>query len=301
MNMKIQDIPKSGKCGLTVAWRSRFGLCLRAWVPQKPGLTPARQEVCTLFGYNSQSWGTKLSDEQQERWILSAAQVMSHPRLAAKGPLTGQQLWTGISTTRSIVGLPETLEVPPRPVFGPSNLGPLIIENDENGLRLYVLVTGDLPEDIMLFAQAPCSRGRYKRRNVSYIGLLPPSIGGRSEISQLYKSKFGAPRAGQKVFLVTCQQKEGWKGFDRETSATVPENPCKDREPKGLNKLNGLNRLNEAPSALPQPATSAPSHIPYMHTGCPPDAQGQAKPLPSQPHASNGPATGGENAPPEPS
>jgi hypothetical protein len=268
--MKIQDIPKSGKCGLTVAWRSRYGLCLRQWVPQKPGLTPARVEVCTHFGYNSALWSAKLSDEQQERWILAAAQVMSHPRLAAKGPLTGQQLWTGISTTRAVVGLPESLEVPPRPVFGPSNLGPLTIENDENGPRLYVTVTGDLPEDIMLFAQAPCSRGRYKRRNVSYIGLLPPPIGNRSEITHLYKTKFGSPRAGQKIFLITCQQKAGWKGVDRETSATVPD----------------------PPSALPQPATTPTSHTLHMHTGCSPDAQGQKETNYSHPQAGSETETG---------
>ena len=51
--MKIVDTPRSGKCWQTVAFQSRFGLCLRQPVPQKAALTPARQHVCAAFGVNS--------------------------------------------------------------------------------------------------------------------------------------------------------------------------------------------------------------------------------------------------------
>ena len=255
--MKILDTPRSGKCGQTVAFQSRFGLCLRQHVPQKAGLTPARQHSCAIFGGNSRKGGGKLSDEQHDRWMLAGAQVMSHPRLAQKGPLTGQQFWQAISSVRDLVGLPETLEVPVRPVFSPSNVGRLVIENGADGARLYLEVAGELNEDVMVFGQEPCSRGRYKRRNVSYLGLLPPPIGGRSEITHLYKAKFGEPRPGQKIFLVTCQEKDGWKGLDQETSATIPERP-KDLQ------------------ATAEPANG---HNLYMHTGCTPGVQGNVAPV----------------------
>ena len=229
--MKILDTPRSGKCGQTVAFQSRYGLCLRQHVPQKAALTPARQHVCALFGSNSRKWSARLSEDQHNRWILAGAQVMSHPRLAQKGPLTGQQCWQAISTVRAVVGLPETLEVPPRPVFSPSNVGRLVIENGADGVRLFLAVSGALNEDIMVFGQEPCSRGRRKRRNVSYLGLLPPPIGGLSEITRLYQARFGEPRPGQKIFLVTCQQKDGWKGLDLETSASVPERPTGPSHP----------------------------------------------------------------------
>ena len=258
--MKVLDTPRSGKCGQEVFWRSRYGLCARQHVPQQAALTPARQQVCALFGNNSRKWSARLSDEQADRWNLAGSEVMSHPRLAERGPLTGHQLWSGISTVRAVVGLPETLEVPPRPAFGPSNAGRLIIENDENGVRLYLAVSGELNEDIMVFGQEPCSRGRYKRRNVSYIGLLPPPIGGLSEITRLYRAKFGEPRAGTKVFIVTCQEKDGWKGLDQETSATVPERP-------------------KAFQAITEAGTS---HTPLMHTGSTGAAQGQEARTPSQ-------------------
>jgi hypothetical protein len=122
----------------------------------------------------------------------------------------------------------------------------------------------------MVFGQEPCSRGRYKRRNVSYIGLVPPPIGGRSEITWLYKAKFGEPRPGQKIFIVTCQEKDGWKGLDLETSATVPERP----------------------KELQAAAEPASGHIPYMHTGCTPDAEGTIPPVIGQSPGDTEPATG---------
>jgi hypothetical protein len=127
----------------------------------------------------------------------------------------------------------------------------------------------------MVFGQEPCSRGRYQRRNVSYLGLLPPPIGGRSEITRLYQGKFGEPRPGQKVFLVTCQEKDGWKGLDLETSATVPDRP-KD---------------------LQATAEVADSHLVYMHTGCTGDAEGTAAPVVGYSQASTEPGDRDEDAP----
>jgi hypothetical protein len=275
--MKILDTPRSGKCGQTVAFQSSLGLCLRQYVPQKAGLTPARERACADFGNNSRKWSARLSEEQRNRWTLAGAQVMSHPRLAQKGPLTGQQFWQAISSVRATVGLPETLEVPVRPVFSTRNVGRLVIENGADGVRLYLAVSGELNEDIMIFGQEPCSRGRYKRRNVSYLGLLPPPIGGRSEITRQYKAKFGEPRPGQKVFLVTCPEKDGWKGLDLETSATVPE------QPKDLQASAGI----------------ADSQNPYMHTGGTPNAEGIGAPVVGHPQVSAEPGDGGGNAPGE--
>jgi hypothetical protein len=124
---------------------------------------------------------------------------------------------------------------------------------------MYVAVSGDLATDIMVFGQAPCSAGRYKRRNVAYLGLLPPPIGGRSEITSPYKARFGEPRPGEKVFIVTCQTKNGWKDWDQEACEVVPAPPI----------------------ALQATADTAPGHIPFMHKGCSGDAEGtnQSPPL----------------------
>src|ERR1035438_4940114 len=50
-----------------------------------------------------------------------------------------------------------------------TNVGRLVIENGADGVRLYLVVSGELNEDIMVFGQEPFGRGRYMRRNVSYL------------------------------------------------------------------------------------------------------------------------------------
>jgi hypothetical protein len=257
--MKILDTPRSGKCANVVAFQSRYGLCLREWVVPRNTASPARRHMRAIFGRNSQMWSSVLTQDQRDRWNAAGPQVMSRPQLAQKGPLTGQQFWQGISTVRSLVGLQPDLE-PPAPVaFTPSVVGRLSIENGEDGVRLWLAVSGQPDTDIMVFGQEPCPAGRSKRRNVAYLGLLPPPTGGRCEITHLYKARYGEPRPGRKVFVVTCQTRDGWKGIDQETNEIVPERP-KDLQ-ASAQPLNSQN--------------------PYMHKGGTTDAQGKKWPVDS--------------------
>jgi hypothetical protein len=223
------------------------------------------------FGHHSQGYSRTLSEEQRQRWIFAGAQVMSDPRLGQNGPLTGQQLYTSINSVRSRVNLPETLEPPARVAFGPSVVGVLVAENTDAGVRLRVRLTGELNEDVMVFGQEPCSAGRSKRRNVAYLGLLPPPVNGWSDIIHLYRARYGEPRPGTRVFIVTCQQKDGWKGIDRETSALVPDRP-------------------KWQQAIAEPANG---QNPYMHKGSTRDAEGTIALVGGQSPESAEPATGG--------
>jgi hypothetical protein len=82
-----------------------------------------------------------------------------------------------------------------------------------------------------------------------------------SDITELYIARYGEPRTGEKVFIVTRQQKDGWEGFDKETSEIVPEKPAGQQAT----------------------ATGALTLQSLMHKGCTRDAQGigsQAVPNP---------------------
>jgi hypothetical protein len=239
-----------------------------------------------IFGYNSGMWSAKLTEAQQDRWNAAGPQVMSHPQLAARGPLTGQQFWQAISCVRACVNLPPIYD-PPAPVtFGPNPILRFEITNDDTGVRLWLIVTGELTEDVMLFAQAPCPSGRRKRRNVAYLGLLPPPIGTRIEITRLYTARYGQPRPGRRVFIVTCQEKEGWKALPRTTHALVPALP--QTAPAALT----LSLLSS-----PALSTPSPSPAPLMHKGGPTAAPGYDGRCPSQSQAGNEPGTGGGKAP----
>jgi hypothetical protein len=252
--MKILFHPASGRWGNQVAYKSRYGQALRNYVIPKNGRTAAQQRMRRVFGHNSQAWGPGLSQEQRDRWNVAGPQVMSHPRCGQNGPLTGEQFFTGINSVLGCVGLPSLLEPPARVIFDLSPVRGLVLTNDAGGVRLFLKLAAEPTEDIMVFGQAPCSAGRTKRRNVSYLGLLQPSVDGISEITDLYKAKFGEPRPGTKVFIVTCQQKNGWRGFDQESSAIVPDRP--EGQQGGAELVNGQK--------------------PLMHKGCTRGAQGTA-------------------------
>ena len=259
--MKILFHPASGRWANQVAFKSRYGQAMRSYCVPQNRRTPAQQHARMIFGHNSSTWGPGLSQEQRDRWNIAGPEVMSHPRCGQRGPLTGEQFFSAINSVLGCVGLPALTEPPARVIFQLSPVRGLVATNDESGVRLFIKLAAPPTEDIMVFGQAPCSAGRSKRRNVSYLGLVAPAQDGLSEITGLYKAKFGEPRPGTKVFIVTCQHKDGWKGLDQETSEIVPNLP------EGL-------------QTAPEPGNS---QVPLMHKGCTPDAQGTCAPaIPEQ-------------------
>jgi len=220
--MKILDIPQNGKRGQIVAFKSRYGQCHRQLVVPKNRQTSAREHMRGAFGRLARAWSALLTQAQRDAWDAAAAKVQSAKRLGQSGPLTGQQHFQGINSARACIGLEPLLDPPTPVVFGPSPIGKLTITNGENGVRLLLNVSRPRTEDIMVFGQAPCSSGRRKRRNVSYLGLLPAPQGAMSDITELYFARYGRPSPGKRVFIVTRQQKNGWEGHDTETSQIVP-------------------------------------------------------------------------------
>ena len=259
--MKVLDIPKSGRAGLSVCYPSRFGNCQRAWVLPKDPHTPGQRTRRRSFGRLSGAWSGVLTQTEREAWNVAGPKVQSKKRLAQSGKLTGQQFFQGICSARACIGA-DMLRTPPAPiVFGPNVTGQMTISNGENGVRLLLSVTGPVTEDIMVFGQAPCSVGRMKRRNVAYLGLLPAPQDGMSDITDIYIAKYGEPRPGEKVFIVTRQQKDGWEGLDHETNEIVPQKPAGQQAA----------------------ATGTLTLQVYMHKGCTRDAQGTLPPaIPEQ-------------------
>ena len=112
--MKILDIPKSGKCGNTVAYPSRYGQCLRQYVVPANPQTPARAHMRSAFGRFAGAWSRLLTQEQREAWNAAGPKVQSEKRTGQSGPLTGQTHFVGINSARACIGK-EMLLAPPAP------------------------------------------------------------------------------------------------------------------------------------------------------------------------------------------
>ena len=228
--------------------------------------------------YYSQAWRAKLTEEQRQRWNVAGGKVPTQTRCGQAGVRTGEQHYVGINAARWCIHLSGFAELPEPVSLLPNPVGALSIIASEQGIRLLLTVTGPVTEDIMVFGQAPGSAGRNKRRNVSYLGLMPAPTDGVADITDLYVAKYGPLRPGTKLFIVTRQQKNGWESEDKVTSEIVPgevEGPQSavhgpQSEARGDVRLQSGEQQAPAEGALPLK--------PHMHKGCTRDAQGSAEP-----------------------
>jgi hypothetical protein len=265
--MKILDTPRINKLSNTVAFQSRYGLCLRTLVVPKRTITGARQRVWSNMAYFARAWSALLTQPQQERWIVAAGNVLSRPTLGQCGPLTGEQFFIQVNLSRACIGQPPLWEPPARAVFGANPVAAASVVSTAEGLRLLLTMSAPAAETIMVFGQAPCSTGRHKRRNVAYLGLLPLTDNGVIDITDMYVAKYGPLRPDTKIFIVTRQQKNGWEGPLKESSAVVPrEQESRKSTPRNPppEAVRGATAQSESLQATPNGALSS---IPHMHTG----------------------------------
>jgi len=223
--MKTLEVPKSGKCGGRVFYRLHRGQCWRKhFIPHNPR-TAAQRRARKDFGLISKAWSERLSETQRQAWVARGARMRSYPRLGQSGWLTGHMHFEGINSARARIGRGLLLWPPEPVVFGPNPVEELSIRYEHGRIRLKLKVSGPVTEDIMVFGQAPCRAGWRKWRHGAYLGLLPAPESGESDVTEMYLAKYGEPAPGQKVFIRTRQQVNGWEGRDKDTSAVVAAKP----------------------------------------------------------------------------
>ena len=246
--MKLLATPRTGSLGRETFYQSPFGLCARERTVPSDKPSNRKAAARSHFGVSSREWGVKLTEAQRQRWNTAALNVPSQPWMGQYSHLSGQQFCVQINSTLRCIGQAPVLEPPAPVVFAPNPVTGLEIVNDaEEGVRLWLNV-GTVNEDIMVFGQPPCSAGRMKHRRVYYLGLLGPASNGQSDITALYTARFGQPTPGQKVFIVTSQTKNGWKGVESVFSVIVPPWPA-----------GGEQQSNEKTKAKAAAATATPT------------------------------------------
>jgi hypothetical protein len=218
---KALKTPKSGKQGPTVSYKTPYGQAERPLgVPANPR-TNAQVRVRTSLGRFSARWRT-LTDEQRAAWITGGLQVESEPRLGQSGPLTGCQFYNKINCTLAAIGEPSTDTPPERPSFGPNPVGALTITNDGGDIALKLSVPRAPAQYILVLGTPPCSAGMTVPRRFVILGCLPAPVSRVSNITDLYKARYGTPPAGSRIFIRTRQVINGWEDLPKDTTAVVP-------------------------------------------------------------------------------
>jgi hypothetical protein len=244
-----------------VFYRIRNRQYARLYVVPADPLTPPRERMRAIMRAVSQAGNTLLTTEQRQAWIVAGNKVLSRLRLT-QGPLTWQTLFVKLNAVLVLAGR-ELLLWPSEPVrFGPNRAGAVVPSYENGQFRLAVKVAGPEVEDIMVFGEAPVGPKRKKLRHPVFLGLLPASAGGLSDITAQYVGRFGEPAPGRKVLIGVQQQVGGWKGRMKVLGEVVPARPAEAprnaqttrkgagvtgelRELKELSGLSGLREFRE--------------------------------------------------------
>lgn len=220
-NMKILDIPQSGKSGNTVSVRTRYGQSRRPLVIPKDPKTPAQLRSRSRLGHVAPRW-RGLTDQQRTVWNARGRKIHSRPRLGQSGPLTGCQFFTMLNCNLASIGLQQVVLPTERPSFGTNPVGQLAITNMDGEIDLKLAVHGTPTKYTVVLGTAPCSAGISYAMHFVILGLLPTPKAGYSNIRKLYVDRFGVPPAGQRIFIRTLQQIDGWEDSPVQTTAIVP-------------------------------------------------------------------------------
>ncbi len=219
--MKIQDIPQTGKLGLTVTWKGRNGLIRRIYATPANPRTDPQMAVRSALAQQARRFDA-LTDDQQDAWNTAGESFRSTPTLGQSGPLTGLQLFTRINCKLELLGQ-DAVDVPPAaPQFGALAPQGLVITNTDGVVAVKLTCTGNPGQNTVLRASPPQNSAVRACRNFRIIGTCPAPVAGSADITALYVAEFGAVPVGKRLFVRASTMVDRFESLPREFQARVP-------------------------------------------------------------------------------
>jgi hypothetical protein len=218
--MKIRDVPQSGSLGETVTYQNRYGIIRRRkTIPRNPR-TDLQQDHRSAFQRARAFWGT-LTDEQYLAWDTFARTRHTSPSLAESAPLSGYELFVQVNVHLAAVGLPMTPTPSPAPLFPTNPVVGLTVAMTGDAASLKLQLSAPPVQHVVVFGARPQNPGRRYVDHFALLGLLPEPQGNLVEIAGLYLARFKLLRPGQRVFIRTLQQINGWRDLPQTVSARI--------------------------------------------------------------------------------
>jgi hypothetical protein len=219
--MKIQDIPQTGKFGMSVTWPARNGLVRRILVTPANPRTDRQLEVRDLLSQQARRFDA-LTDAQQDAWNVAAAGYQSRPSLGQSGPLTGMQLFIRVNCKLGLLGQTQ-VDVPPEaPQFPDQAPQNLVITNTGGVVAVRLTCPTDPGETTVLRASPQQNSAVRACRNFRIIGVCPAPVAGAADITGLYTAEFGAVPVGKRLFVRASTMVDGFESLARQFQARVP-------------------------------------------------------------------------------
>jgi hypothetical protein len=201
-------------------------------VTRKKGPTTEQRRAWEEMRTLSAAWNS-LTEEQRQAWNDEARTNRRGGHAARSRQRSGRRLFVKVNCRRLALGQ-DLLAWPPGPDgFRPTPTVRFAITNRGGRIALKLSVTAGQAEGLMLSSWHPCNPGVMVWKKFVRIGLLPPPIGGMSDITRLYVAKYGVPPVGKKIFLRIQQMNDYMGSIVQVISAVVPDAPTGNGQPKG--------------------------------------------------------------------
>jgi hypothetical protein len=218
--MKIRDVPQTGSLGETVTYQNRYGIIRRRkTIPRNPR-TNLQQGHRSAFQRARLFWGT-LTDEQMLAWDVFAKTRHTSPSLGESAPLSGYELAIQVNVHLAAVGLPMTPTPNPVPIFPTNPVVGLTAAMTGDATSLQLQLSGPPVQYVVVFGACPKNPGVRYVDHFALLGLLPEPQGNLVDIADLYLARFKLLRPGQRIFIRTLQQINGWRDLPQTVSARV--------------------------------------------------------------------------------
>ena len=219
--MKILDVPQSGRAGVYVSVRTRYGLVRRRYAIPTDRRSPAQLHIRSAFARVVALWRA-LTDAQRAAWTPATEGVNSRSRLGKTYRLSGYLLFIKINLALAYQGVALTVTPPERVTFPENPVGPLVATHTGGGTELKLSVPITPAATVLVLATHPRSAGVSFAKHFTILGVLPAAEAGYSNITDLFVARYGQPPVGTRIFIRTRQLLNGWKDDPQQTSAIIP-------------------------------------------------------------------------------
>jgi len=189
-----------GSLGGHVFTKGRSGAVARTKVTPINPQTSFQQNVRSRLGTVSQTWRT-LTEGQRDAWNAAVDNFIRTNVFGDSVKASGKNLFTLININLINIGQAQVTEPPVPSVLIAPALSSLTINIATNVFNL-IIDNGAPLQSVIVYATAPLSAGvSFVKSEFRQIGVLAPQTAGLNDLDGLYRAKFGAPIAFQKVFV----------------------------------------------------------------------------------------------------
>ncbi|MGO8930094.1 MAG: hypothetical protein ACLQU3_24765 [Limisphaerales bacterium] len=192
------------------------------------GQRRARAEMRTL----SAAWND-LTEEQRQAWDVEAHANRRGGQAARSRRRSGRRLFVKVNFRRLALGQDLLAWPPGSESVRPIPILRLAITNSGGRIALKLSVPTGQAEGVMVSSWHPLNAGVMVWKKFVRIGLLPPPVGGMSDITRPYVAKYGVPPVGKKVFIRIQQMNDYVGSIVQILSAIVPAGLSGDGQAKG--------------------------------------------------------------------